>query len=122
MAIYPDLQGKVVLVTGGGSGIGESIVREFARQKAAVAFIDIAVKPARELVEELSREGAQVHFENCDLTDIPALRGAIAAIKARVGAVQVLINNAAHDERHSTESLTEEFWDSRIAVNLKHQF
>jgi D-xylose 1-dehydrogenase len=122
MAIYPDLQGKVVLVTGGGSGIGESIVREFARQKASVAFIDIAVKPARGLVEELSREGAQVHFENCDLTDIPALRGAIAAIKARVGAVQVLINNAAHDERHSTESVTEEFWDSRIAVNLKHQF
>jgi D-xylose 1-dehydrogenase len=122
MAIYPDLQGKVVLVTGGGSGIGESIVREFARQKASVAFIDIAVKPAHGLVEELSREGAQVHFENCDLTDIPALRGAIAAIKARVGAVQVLINNAAHDERHSTESVTEEFWDSRIAVNLKHQF
>lgn len=122
MAIYPDLQGKVVLVTGGGSGIGESIVREFARQKASVAFIDIAVKPARGLVEELSREGAQVHFENCDLTDIPALRGAIAAIKARVGAVQILINNAAHDERHSTESVTEEFWDSRIAVNLKHQF
>jgi D-xylose 1-dehydrogenase len=122
MAIYPDLQGKVVLVTGGGSGIGESIVREFARQKASVAFIDIAVQPARGLVEELSREGAQVHFENCDLTDIPALRGAIAAIKARVGAVQVLINNAAHDERHSTESVTEEFWDSRIAVNLKHQF
>lgn len=122
MAIYPDLQGKVVLVTGGGSGIGESIVREFARQKASVAFIDIAVKPSRGLVEELSREGAQVHFEKCDLTDIPALRGAIAAIKARVGAVQVLINNAAHDERHSTESVTEEFWDSRIAVNLKHQF
>jgi len=122
MAIYPDLQGKVVLVTGGGSGIGESIVREFARQKASVAFIDIAVRPSLDLVEKLSAEGARVHFEQCDLTDIPALRTAIGAIKTRMGAVQILINNAAHDERHTTESVTEEIWDSRIAVNLKHQF
>jgi len=121
-AIYPDLQGKVVLVTGGGSGIGESIVREFARQKARVAFIDIAVKPSLDLLGKLSAEGAVVHFEQCDLTDISALRGAIVAVKARLGAVQVLINNAAHDERHATESVTEEIWDSRIAVNLKHQF
>jgi NAD(P)-dependent dehydrogenase (short-subunit alcohol dehydrogenase family) len=122
-AIYPDLQGKVVLVTGGGSGIGEAIVREFARQKAKVAFIDIAVKPSRELIEKLSAEGAVVHFEQCDLTNITALRDAVGAIKARMGgAVQVLINNAAHDERHSTQSVTEEFWDSRVAVNLKHQF
>jgi len=121
-AIYPDLQGKVVLVTGGGSGIGESIVREFARQKARVAFIDIAVKPSLDLLGKLSAEGAVVHFEQCDLTDISALRGAIGAVKARLGAVQVLINNAAHDERHATESVTEEIWDSRIAVNLKHQF
>src|SRR4029077_441492 len=113
---YPDLQGKVVLVTGGGSGIGESIVREFARQKAAVAFIDIAAKPSRELVDKLSAAGALVHFEQCDLTDIPAVRAAIGAIKTRMGAVQVLINNAAHDERHTTESVTEEIWDSRIAV------
>jgi NAD(P)-dependent dehydrogenase (short-subunit alcohol dehydrogenase family) len=122
MAIYPDLQGKVVLVTGGGSGIGEFIVREFARQKARVAFIDIAVKASRELVGKLSGEGADVHFEECDLTNISALRTAVGAIKTRLGAVQVLVNNAAHDERHSTESVTEEFWDSRIAVNLKHQF
>jgi D-xylose 1-dehydrogenase len=121
-AIYPDLQGKVVLVTGGGSGIGEFIVREFAKQKARVAFIDIAVMPSRELVGKLSGEGADVHFEECDLTNISALRTAVGAIKTRLGAVQVLVNNAAHDERHSTESVTEEFWDSRIAVNLKHQF
>jgi D-xylose 1-dehydrogenase len=121
-AIYSDLQDKVVLVTGGGSGIGEAIVREFARQKARVAFLDIAIGPSRALAKALTETGTPVHFEPCDLTDIPALRSAIGAVKSRLGAVQVLINNAAHDERHPTESVTEEMWDSRIAVNLKQQF
>jgi D-xylose 1-dehydrogenase len=121
-AIYPDLQGKVVLVTGGGSGIGESIVREFARQKAKVAFIDIAVEPSRALAKELEHTGTPVHFEPCDLTDIPAVQRTIAAIRSRLGPIQILINNAAHDERHPTETVTEEIWDGHIAVNLKHQF
>ena len=122
MASYPDLQGKVVLVTGGGSGIGEFIVREFVGQKAKVAFIDIAAAASQSLAKELTGAGATVHFEYCDLTDIPALKKAIAAVKSRFGAVQVLVNNAAHDERHPTETVTEAIWDSRIAVNLKQQF
>lgn len=121
-AIYPDLQGKVVLVTGGGSGIGEAIVREFARQKSKVAFIDIAVEPSRALAKEFEHAGTPVHFEQCDLTDIPAVQRTIAAIRSRLGSIQVLVNNAAHDERHRTETVTEEVWDSGIAVNLKHQF
>jgi NAD(P)-dependent dehydrogenase (short-subunit alcohol dehydrogenase family) len=121
-AIYTDLEGKVVLVTGGGSGIGEAITREFAKQKAKVAFIDIAVEASKALVSALAAEGQPVHFEPCDITDIPALQRAIAAIKAKLGPIQVLINNAAHDERHATETVTEAMWDSRIAVNLKHQF
>jgi len=121
-AIYPDLKGKAVLVTGGGSGIGESIVRHFAAQQAKVAFIDIAVEPSRALVRELESSGMPVHFEPCDLTDIPALQRAVAAIRKRLGPIQVLVNNAAHDERHATEEVTEAIWDSRIAVNLKHQF
>lgn len=121
-ATYTDLNGKVVLITGGGSGIGEAIVRAFVRQKARVAFIDIAVAPSRALAESLASAGTPVHFEHCDLTDISALKQAIAAIKAKLGAVQILINNAAHDERHPTESVTEAIWDGRIAVNLKHQF
>jgi NAD(P)-dependent dehydrogenase (short-subunit alcohol dehydrogenase family) len=121
-AIYPDLQGKVVLVTGGGSGIGEAIVREFARQKAKVAFIDIAVEPSRAVAKALEQAGTPVHFEPCDLTDVPALQRTIAAIRGRLGPIQVLVNNAAQDERHATQDVTEAVWDSRIAVNLKHQF
>ena len=121
-AIYSDLEGKSVLVTGGASGIGASIVRAFARQKAKVGFLDIARQPASRLVEELAGEGASVHFEPCDLTDIAALRGAVERIRSRIGPVRVLVSNAAHDERHETETVTPEYWDDRIAVNLKHQF
>jgi D-xylose 1-dehydrogenase len=119
-ATYSDLAGKVVLVTGGGSGIGEAIVRRFAQQQAKVAFIDI--KDSQALVEALSGQGGPVRFEQADLTDIGALRAAIARIREALGPIQVLINNAAHDERHPTEDVTPEYWDDRIAVNLKHQF
>lgn len=121
-AIYPDLEGKVVVVTGGGSGIGAEIVRHFARQKASVGFLDIAEAPSRALAEELAGEGTPAHFVRTDVTDIAALQGAIGAVRAALGPVDVLVNNAAHDERHPTEGVTEEYWDSRIAVNLKHQF
>ena len=122
MAIYPDLRDRVVLVTGGGSGIGEAIVRQFAAQRAKVGFIDIAVEPARDLVRELESSGMTAHFEACDLTDIPALKRAVAAIRARLGPIEVLVNNAANDDRHATEEVTEALWDERVAVNLKHQF
>ncbi len=121
-AIYSDLKDQVVLVTGGGSGIGEAIVRQFAAQHARVAFIDVADAPSRALVRELTAAGAAVHFEHCDLTDVAALQRAVAAVAGRLGPVQVLVNNAANDERHATEEVTEALWDSRIAVNLKQQF
>lgn len=121
-AIYSDLESKSVIVTGGGSGIGDAIVRAFARQKSKVAFIDINAEASRELVRELEAAGATVHFEHCDLTDIAALRASVAKIRDAHGPVSILVNNAAHDERHKTEDVTPEYWDGRIAVNLKHQF
>jgi NAD(P)-dependent dehydrogenase (short-subunit alcohol dehydrogenase family) len=121
-AIYPDLAGKVVLVTGGASGIGEAIVRAFAGQKSIVAFFDIKKSEGVALTDELMRKGQIVHFRALDLTDTEALRTGIAEVKRMLGPVVVLINNAANDERHPTESVTPEFWDDRIAVNLKHQF
>jgi D-xylose 1-dehydrogenase len=121
-AVYPDLADKTVLVTGGGSGIGEAIVRHFAAQGSRTAFIDIKQDESKALAGALAGEGARVHFETADLTDIPALRAAIGRVKAQFGPIQILINNAAHDERHPTEDVTPEYWDGRIAVNLKHQF
>jgi D-xylose 1-dehydrogenase len=121
-AIYPDLAGKVALVTGGGSGIGESIVRRLAEQGVAVGFIDLKEAESRSLAEELTAAGRQVRFEPADLTDVPALRAGIARMREALGPIAILINNAANDERHATEEVTPEYWDGRIAVNLKHQF
>jgi D-xylose 1-dehydrogenase len=121
-AIYSDLEGQVVLVTGGGTGIGESIVRSFAEQKCKVAFIDIARDESAKLAEDLTAKGHIVRFEHADLRDTTALRQAIARVVETFGTVQILINNAAHDERHVTAEVTPEYWDDRIAVNLKHQF
>jgi len=121
-AIYPDLIDRAVLITGGGSGIGAAIVRAFARQGARVAFLDIAERPSQDLVRELSFENAQIHYEKCDLTDISALKEAIDRVRRANGPILTLVNNAAYDERHSTESVSEKLWDDLIAVNIKHQF
>ena len=121
-ATYSDLEGRVVLVSGGGQGIGEATVRAFVRQKAKVAFLDIAEDVSRALAAELSGEGGTVAFVPCDLTDIASLRRSISEVSETLGPVQVLINNAANDTRHVTEEVTEAGWDDGVAVNLKHQF
>ena len=120
-AIYPSLKGRTVLVTGGGSGIGESIVRHFVAQGSKVGFLDINEAASKALVEELAPTGT-LHFEHCDLRDIAALRAALAGVRAALGPITVLINNAAHDQRHKLEDVTPEYWDERYQVNIRHQF
>jgi len=121
-AIYPSLKDRVVLITGGGSGIGEEIVEHFLQQGSRVAFIDIAAEASQALLARLAEEGHAPHYENVDLTDVDALRAAIGRIRARLGPIEVLVNNAANDQRVKTEDVTSEYWDNRMAVNLKHQF
>ena len=116
-AIYSDLNGKSVLITGGAMGIGAEIVRHFAAQKSRVAFLDLAREPGEALAKET---GAA--FIACDLTGIAALRAAIVKAREIIGPIAVLVNNAAHDQRHATPEVTPEYFDGRIAVNLKHQF
>lgn len=122
IATYPSLKDRVVLVTGGGSGIGEEIVRQFARQGSRVAFLDVKLEASTSLVRALSEEGRTTVFRECDLTDIEALRAAIKAIQGKLGPITILINNAANDQRHPMEDVTPEYWDDRMAVNIKHQF
>lgn len=121
-ARYPSLSGKRVIVTGGGSGIGASIVTAFARQGASVSFIDIAVEESRELEKSLAAVVPAPRFYLCDLRDLDAVRATFAQIVERTGPVQILINNAGNDDRHAFESVTPEYWDDRLAVNLRHLF
>ena len=118
-AVYPSLAGRTVIITGGGSGIGEVMVEGFARQKSHVYFLDVATSESQALV---SRLGNGTRFVQCDVTDTAALQKAIADIEAQAGPVSVLVNNAANDDRHRVEAVTPAYWEQRIAVNLKHQF
>lgn len=112
-AIYPSLEDKRVIITGGGSGIGAGLVEAFVRQKAEVHFLDIMQDASQQLVERLDGE---VTFHHCDLTDLEALTRTLKSI----GEVDVLVNNAANDDRHTLEEITPRYWDDRMAVNLRH--
>ena len=118
-AVYPSLNNKVVVITGGGSGIGESITRSFIKQGAKVAFLDFNEKDSIKLINDLNTDN--LHFEICDLRDIEQLKNSIKKISSKFGPIQILVNNAARDDRHSLESVTSEYFDERIATNLKHQ-
>jgi len=117
-ANYPSLADKTVLVTGGASGIGEEIVRAFAAQGARVGFIDLDEAAGRALAAGLPGTDCEI----CDLRDTEALKTAFAALRDRLGPASVLVNNAAHDDRHDWREVTSDYWDDRIATNLRHQF
>ena len=120
---YPDLKNRTVLITGGGSGIGASFVDAFVGQGSHVAFFDIQEDASNKLVRKQSSVGATAPlFVKCDLTDIRALKKAVAEVEKKLGPVRVLVNNAANDERHEPEDVTPEYWEQRLRLNLSHHF
>ena len=122
-ATFPSLKDRSIFITGGGSGIGASLVEHFCQQGAKVCFADIADGPALDLLARLKDKGQAVpHYINCDLRDIDSLRRAVAEACERHGPVSVLINNAGNDDRHRTEDVSVAYWDDRMQVNLRHQF
>ncbi|MEO5671882.1 MAG: SDR family oxidoreductase [Ramlibacter sp.] len=122
VARYPSLEGRSVLVTGGATGIGAALVEQFALQGARVGFIDIDAAAGYALVAKLAGARFSPQFVVADLTDISALDTAIDTVRRHNGPVQVLLNNAANDQRHAVADTTPESWDAGMAVNLKHQF
>jgi NAD(P)-dependent dehydrogenase (short-subunit alcohol dehydrogenase family) len=122
-AVYPSLQDRVVLITGGASGIGEEVVRQFARQGARVAFFDVQDEAGMALRNELQTAGcATPLYLRCDLTDVAALRESVGRVVTALGTVDVLVNNAGNDRRHALEDVTPEFFDETMAVNLRPYF
>jgi len=120
---YAGLAGRVVLITGGASGIGAAFVRAFANQQARVAFLDIDAAAGEALVREVAAaSGSAPLFVACDLLDIDALRDAMAQVRITLGDAAVLVNNAANDQRQVLSEVTPEQFDWMIGVNLKHVF
>lgn len=117
-AIYPSLKGKRVLITGGGTGIGAGLVEAFVAQGAQVAFVDINAAAG----EALSASLPGTHFRSCDLRDLDATAATVAELSGLLGGVDVLLNNAANDDRHTIDDVTPAYWDERMATNLRHQF
>jgi D-xylose 1-dehydrogenase len=122
-ARYPSLRDRVVFVTGGGNGIGASIVEHFCEQGARVAFMDIDLAASQRLVERVAAAGhGQPMFLAGDLRDIEVLRAAILRTIDDLGPIFALVNNAARDDRHSVAEVSPGYWDESMAVNLRHQF
>lgn len=122
-ASYPSLAGKAVFVTGGGSGIGADIVSAYARQGARVAFADRDLAASAVLLASLDGKAAHTpYFVACDLTDITALRAAVAEAALSCGDFDVLINNTANDERHDFLEVSPDYFDAKLAINLKVAF
>ena len=120
---YFDLEKKRVFITGGGSGIGASLVEHFCEQHAEVYFIDINEEASKKLIEECKNKKISIpNYVKCDLINIKELQEIIKKIINEKGTIDILINNAANDERHKIEDVTEEYWNDRINVNLRHYF
>jgi D-xylose 1-dehydrogenase len=121
-ATYPSLTNCTVLITGGASGIGEKLVEAFAAQSAQVIFLDIKDEAAHALIHRLQQQGAPAPtYFSCDLTDTQSLTNCLQKIQSNFE-IDVLINNAGNDTRHTIEEVTPELWDRTMALNLKHQF
>tara|TARA_Y100001970_G_scaffold281985_1_gene393892 strand:- start:6663 stop:7424 length:762 start_codon:yes stop_codon:yes gene_type:complete len=120
---YFDLENKRVFITGGGSGIGASIVQHFCEQNSEVYFIDINEEASKKLISECKNKNFSIpNFIKCDLLNIKELQKTISKIISEKGPIEILINNAASDERHKIDEVTEQFWDERININLRHYF
>ena len=120
--LYPSLKGRTVFVSGGSSGIGAELVRAFAAQGSQVAFCGTKAHGGLPLIEEITRAGhAAPYYEACDVRDITALQAMLGRVGDQFGAIQVLVNNAGRDDRHTLDELTPAYWDNCLNINLRHQ-
>jgi D-xylose 1-dehydrogenase len=120
---YSSLENKAVFITGGATGIGAALVEAFASQKSKVAFVDINADAAVVLCDELEQKGFnRPLFIECDVSNTVRMQDAIARIQKETGEIEVLINNAANDQRYSTATIAEQEWMQSLSINLHPAF
>ena len=123
MAVYPELQGRVVAITGAAQGIGACTARAFARQGTKVAALDIDETAAAEVVREVTAAGGQAISVRTDVTDERSVQDAIANIVARYGGLDVLVTSAGGYGRLArVEDMPVDEWDRTVALNLRGTF
>jgi NAD(P)-dependent dehydrogenase (short-subunit alcohol dehydrogenase family) len=121
--LYPSLKDRTVFISGGSSGIGAELVRQFAAQGARVAFCGLSADGGPAVVASVVEAGHPApYFDMCDVRDVASYQALLADVARRLGPIRVLVNNAGRDDRHAMEDVTSEYWDDRIALNLKHYF
>ena len=123
-ASYPSLVDRTVFVTGGADGIGAGMVEQFTKQGAKVGFADVnADRAARTVASCAAMEPRHLpRFYEVDLVNIEALQAVVVQAQADLGGIEVLVNNAANDDRHTWQEMTPEYWDDRLNTNLRHYF
>jgi Dehydrogenases with different specificities (related to short-chain alcohol dehydrogenases) len=118
---FNDLKGKSVFITGGGAGIGAALTEGFVAQGSKVSFVQRS--DGLEFCDKMEKKYQnRPHYIKCDISNIAALKKAIADSSFKNGTISILVNNAADDLRHSTLEVTEKFWDKSQALNLKAYF
>ena len=118
---YFDLKGKHALVSDGASGIGSSIVEHLCEQGVEVYFFDIDKKEAQKTIYRIKKKKFRIPtFIKCNIKKIQKYKTSILDIIKKKGPIDILVNNASNDQRHSLEEITEKYWDERMAINLKH--
>jgi len=123
MTRYDSLRDRFVFISGGSSGIGAELVRQFAAQGSRVAFCGTKADGGRALIDEVAAQGGPAPlYAACDVRDVEAYQALLRDLIGKHGPVRVLVNNAGRDDRHAMEDVTSEFWDDRVALNLKHYF
>ncbi len=117
-----DFKNKVVVVTGGASGIGLACSREFAQRHADVAVVDLNEKAGRAAVKELRQFGGRAEFFSFDVSKSAQVKSSVAKIAKKLGGIDILINNAGIQRYGTATTASEEDWDLVLAVNLKSAF
>jgi len=117
-----DFQGKVVVITGAGSGIGEACVREFANRNAAVAMVDCKAEAGQKTISDLREKGATVEYFQADVSSRAAVERLVPDMVARLGGIDVVVNNAGTQRYGSATTVSEEEWDEVMNINLKSAF
>ena len=121
-ASYPSLDNKVVVITGGASGIGAAMAQAFSLQGSQVCILDSDKESALDLRENTNHSKYRIDFHHIDITQVSRLHEILENIYGKYQRLDILVNNVANDQRHDTLSMDLANWNKNLAINLNPTF